>query len=179
LLAKLDDVGRVTWLTQLGGDGREHATTIVADHSGSVYVAGVFFDGLNLGGETLQAVESSEVSRDTGFVASFDAAGRHRWSRVAPAQAMGELNDLAVDSAGRLTLAGRSNAAVVFGFSDVAQYDAMSGSVMWSQNGFLGGGQGSARALAIDPLGGLLVSGVAEPRDATTHELDAHLARIE
>jgi hypothetical protein len=179
LLAKLDDVGQVTWLTQLGGDGREHATTIVADPSGSVYVAGVFFDELNLGGETLQAVESSEVSSDTGFVASFDAAGRHRWSRVAPAQAMGELNDLAVDSGGRLTLAGRSNAAVVFGFSDVAQYDAMSGSVMWSQNGFLGGGQGSARALAIDPLGGLLVSGVAEPRDATTHELDAHLARIE
>ncbi len=75
-LAGFDSDGVHQWSKQFGDAADQRGTTMTADAYGDVYVAGPFKGTINLGGSSLTSAGDFDI-----FLAKFDYAGLHAWSK--------------------------------------------------------------------------------------------------
>lgn len=87
----------------------EMATAITCDSVGNVYVAGLFTDPMDFGGETLRSLGSYDA-----FVASFDSRGTYRWARRDGGTAGDFASAIAVDSTETVYVGGSFQGTVTF-----------------------------------------------------------------
>jgi hypothetical protein len=75
VLAKLDSAGQHVWSHAYGGSGNELPTSMALDANGEIMLAGMFLEGLDLAGVSLQNRATEDV-----FLARFDGNGSPLWS---------------------------------------------------------------------------------------------------
>ncbi|MBI3184096.1 MAG: SBBP repeat-containing protein [Myxococcales bacterium] len=97
----------LAWLRLLGGSAAEQSFAAAADPSGSSYIAGPT-SSANLPATGFQTTFAG--TRDA-FVAKFDPAGNRLWSSYLGGSAADEAHGVAVDSQGRIYLAGYTESA--------------------------------------------------------------------
>lgn len=83
MLLRVDAAGRPVWARQYGGGSDEHMLQLVADTEGHLTLSLSARGAVDLGGETLTA-PSGPGNRGQVFVAAYDDAGLHVWSRQVP-----------------------------------------------------------------------------------------------
>jgi hypothetical protein len=165
-LVSHDRTGALRWSRQLPSTSGASALRLAVDADGNVYVAGAFDRPGDLGSGPVASAGGHD-----GFVASFDADGRPRWSRHFGDAASDAASGVAVDAAGNVYATGWIAGTADFGdgaprstdgTSDidvfVAGWDA-GGAGLWS----LTVGCGAAElgtGLAADPAGNLYVTGL-------------------
>lgn len=161
--AKYDAAGAHLWSNRFGGSGDETVIGAAVDGSGGLQVAGYFSGTTDLGGGVLTSAGGTDM-----FVARYNAAGAHLWSKRLGGVNSETLRAVAVDSRGNLLVAGDFSGTADFGGGTltsaggndlvVAKYDA-SGAYLWSRS-FGGSDNGdSPEVLAVDGSGNVLVSG--------------------
>lgn len=163
-LAKLDTLGAVQWVRQLGASGvATQGSAVALDASGNPLVAGA----------TAGALSSGNNAGGTDFfVAKYNSAGELSWVQQGGSNKNDRANAVGADASGNILLAGATMGVIpgasggFWGESDlfVAKYDA-AGTKKWVQT--LGTwGDEMANGVAVDPTGGVLVTG------ATSGNLD-------
>ena len=92
-LARLTSAGDVVWARNTGGPDDQNATGLAVDGHGDLYLGGVFTVTADFGdGQPLAAAGKAAA----GFLASFDGAGKPRWSRLfASPKVSGAVDDVA------------------------------------------------------------------------------------
>ena len=75
VLARFNSAGTHLWSQSYGGTSTDHGTEIDVDSAGNVFLAGIYFGAIHVGGDVLPSFHSDEL-----FVASYDPSGAHRWS---------------------------------------------------------------------------------------------------
>jgi hypothetical protein len=135
-VARFDAAGTHVWSQRFGDADTQRAFSVAADGSGDFILAGDFFGTVDFGGGGLTSAGANDV-----FVARFDAAGTHLWSR-----GFGDINSqymggVTVDGWGNAIVTGDFYGTVDFGGGAltslgldvfVARFDA-AGNHLWSQ----------------------------------------------
>jgi len=136
-VAKFDAAGNHLWSQRFGDPSAQYAYAVTTDGSDNVIVTGVFVGTVDFGGGGLTCAGDFDI-----FVAKFDAAGNHIWSR-----SFGDTDfdfgwSVATDGSDNVYLSGYFYGTVDFGggvltsagYSDifVAKFDA-AGVHLWSQ----------------------------------------------
>lgn len=162
-LVKYDADGAHVWSRRFGTAGHESGSAVAVDHAGNVYATGIFGDSLNLGGSTLMSASAQDI-----YLARFNTAGTHQWSRAFPSPMLQYCTSLAVDASGAVTATGHFQGSVDFGggaiasasFYDIflARYDA-NGVHQWSQ-GFGGASGDFGFGVALDASENVILTGV-------------------
>lgn len=109
ILIKMSPEGEVLWVRQLGGDGPQVVWALSACGDGLVLEGEAPPGTLVLGGEIVTA---------SVFIASFDGAGQHSWTRpvsVLDADGFVYAQDMACNATGHLVLTGKLKGRVNFG----------------------------------------------------------------
>ncbi|MCR4415363.1 MAG: SBBP repeat-containing protein, partial [Thermoguttaceae bacterium] len=190
-VAKLTSDGSPLWSTYLGGSNADHAYGIAVDHAGNTYVAGK----TGSAGWITGGFDTSYNGAYDAFVAKLTADGGSVWSTYLGGADTDQANDVAVDSAGNVYVAGSTLSAgwTAGGFdtSHNGAYDAFvakltpSGSHAWST--YLGGSNNDqAYRIAARRTGRAYVTGgtdspgwTARGFDTTYHGYsDAFVAKI-
>jgi len=109
-VARLDGDGRPTWITALGGAGRDQVSAVAVSRWEQVYAAGSFTGKVQLGPAELRSAGLSDI-----FVVELDSTGAIQWSEHAHSAAADEVSTLVVDDAGNLAMAGYFGGAGTFG----------------------------------------------------------------
>ncbi len=100
-LARFDAQGKHSWSKSFGSTNADQGLAIAAAEGGDTTVAGVHAGSISFGGKALAARGGSDV-----FLASFDAAGKHRWSRSFGSTGDDRGGAVALDRAANVYLAG-------------------------------------------------------------------------
>jgi hypothetical protein len=162
-LAKYDSHGVHQWSRRFGDIANDEGNSIELDASGNVVITGAFVYTVDFGGGPL----TSSMYSDDIFLAKFDPAGGHLWSRSLGGASPDLGYDLDVDASGDVLLTGIFSGAADFGGGFIAgagQNDIFvakyspSGSHLWSA-GFGGPGSEEGRSIAADGVGGVAVTG--------------------
>ena len=167
-LAKFTSAGAHLWSERFTNGAGDWGNGVAVDASGNIALVGAFTGSLNLGGTALFAAGGFS----DGFVARFDAAGTHTWSRKigagTPVDGTDTANAVAMDSSGNVVVTGTVSGAIDFGggvLSSIGQFDgfaamyaATTGTHVWSRT--LGGiyddyGYG----IAVDGSNNVVVTG--------------------
>jgi hypothetical protein len=166
-LGKLDPAG-----TQLSAKGfgiagaSQYGYAVAADAAGNVVVAGGFQGSIDLGGGPLTAA-SSKPQFDI-FVAKFDAAGAHVWSKSFGSTLGQKITGLALDSTGAAIFTGDFASGLDLGGGPlanaggldvfVAKLDPTTGVHVWSKS-FGAVADQHLTGVAVDGADSVLVSG--------------------
>lgn len=161
-VVKLDADGAHQWSQGFGAAGVQQAAGVAVDADGAVILTGVFSGTFSFGGSDL----SSPGALDP-FVAKLDASGVHVWSQSFSGSLDQHATAVAVDAAGGVVVVGRFAGTFSAGGDDltavgvddmfVARLDA-AGAHVWSDR-YGDGALQTASAVAIDSLGGVVVTG--------------------
>lgn len=162
VVAKYDAAGAHLWSQRFGSTGIDQGYSVASDVSGNVFVGGQFQNTVDFGGGGLVSAGLWDV-----FVAQYDAAGAHLWSRGFGAATHDYVSRVASDGSDVLVIGYFSN-TVDFGGGGVAstgaedvylaRYDGAAGSHEWSRA--LGGTGGEyGYGLAVDGAGGVVITG--------------------
>jgi hypothetical protein len=161
-VAKYDAAGNHQWSRGFGSIGYDEAWSVAVDRSNNVIVTGLFGRTVDFGGGPLTSAGEDDI-----FVAKYDGAGNHLWSRRYGSRDDDVGWDIAVDWADNILLTGAIEGTVDLGggplagagFADifVAKYDA-AGNHIWSD------GYGSAAVdigcgITFDHMDNVLVTG--------------------
>src|SRR5512134_278321 len=146
------------WSQRFGSTGNDYGLSVAVDGMGNVVVAGRFSGTVDFGGGNLvSALGSPDI-----FVAKYNAAGVHQWSRRFGDTLDDYGQSVAVDASANVFVTGYFRLTVNFGGSDlvsagsdadifVAKFNA-SGTHQWSQRfGSTGGDHGLS--VAVDESG--------------------------
>jgi len=161
VLAKFDSSGNHLWSKRFGDENHQYGSATVIDSAGNVVIAGYMTGTVDFGGGSLAGGDGA------AFVAKFDPNGNHIWSKGFEGSGA---NDMAIDSAGNVTITGTFGSAVDFGGGAlttagggdifVAQFDP-NGNHVWSTR-FGGLGADSSTAIATDNAGNMAIVGTFE-----------------
>jgi hypothetical protein len=165
-LAKYDAAGNHLWSKRFGyfGAGSEHSASVSADSSGNVFVTGDFDMRVDFGGGELTSAGSADI-----FLAKYDAAGNHLWSKRFGAWGYDYGYSVSADSTGNVFVTGRFQGTVDFGGGGLtalagdmflAKFDA-AGNHLWSKR-FGSAGWDDGRAVSADSSGNVLMTGQFE-----------------
>ena len=156
----------VGWADRAGGPGTDVGNACAADTNGNFYVAGAFTGTAAFGTNALTSAGQTDL-----FLAKYNNAGALLWARRAGGPGFDTANGLAVDGAGNAFVTGSFEGVATFGtntltaadagsFSDifVAKFDA-NGGVVWARGFGADAVSDSGNALALDPVGNVLVAG--------------------
>jgi hypothetical protein len=109
-LAKFDATGAPQWSKRFGGAGTDGARRVAIDAAGNITITGSCQGNVSLGGAALTGRGGDDI-----FVARYDAAGNHLWSRGFGTARDDEGKDVAVDASGNVIVTGHYGAAIDFG----------------------------------------------------------------
>jgi hypothetical protein len=148
---------------RLGGVSNDRAYSLAVDAAGGPVITGAYFGGtINLGGSNLVATGGEEI-----FLAKYNAAGVHQWSRRCGGTSDDIGNGVSVTKSGDVYLAGYFSVTAEFGGANlvsagssdvfVAKYNA-AGVHQWSY-GFGGTGQDLGISMVADGNRGAVVTG--------------------
>ncbi len=161
-LAKLDAAGNHLWSKRFGGAGQEYADSVATDTAGNVIVMGQFTGTVDFGGGPLTSATPLDV-----FVAKFDPAGNHLWSRRFGETAAHYRLSVATDAAANVVVTGSfDDGSIDFGGGPlaaasadvfVAKLDA-AGNHLWSKRFGNTNGQ-YAGGVSTDAAGNVVVAG--------------------
>jgi Beta-propeller repeat len=166
-LAKLDPNGNCLWshgyTVSLPAGTTSQIRGVATDAAGNVYVTGLFFGTLNLGGGVLTSTGQNDL-----FVAKFDPSGAHVWSENFGDVSVQTARSIAVDGAGHVLVAGDFAGTIKFlpagQISTSGGLDAFviafdnTGQPLWGK-AFGDGADQTAQAVAADASGNVLVTG--------------------
>jgi hypothetical protein len=166
-LAKFTSAGVHVWSEHFTNGAGDWGNGVAVDASGNIALVGAFTGPLNLGGTTFFAGGGFT----DGFVARFDPAGAHTWSRKiggGTPDNTDTANAVAVDSFGNVLVTGSVGGAVNFGGGTLsalgqsdafaALYAAATGNHVWSR--MLGGSYDDfGYGIAVDGNDYVLVTG--------------------
>ena len=161
-VAKFDAAGDHLWSQPFGDASAQAAYSTVVDGSGNVIITGVFWGTVDFGGGTLTSAGNTDI-----YVAKFDAAGAHQWSKRFGDATTEYSYSVAVDGSGNVIITGWFYGTVDFGgglmtsagSADmyVAKFDA-DGNHLWSKH--FGDESGQAgRSVAVDASGNIIATG--------------------
>jgi len=161
-VAKFDAAGNHLWSKRFGDGAQEAGEGVVVDASGNVVVTGYFHSTVDFGGGTLTSAGSTDI-----FLAKFDSAGNHLWSKRFGDVDTQYPTSAAIDGSGNVILTGELSGTVDFGggtltsagSSDifVAKFEA-SGNHFWSKR--FGDGQWQiGNSVTADASGNVVVTG--------------------
>jgi len=170
LVIKFDSSGNTLWNKHFGATNFQNAKDVQTNAAGDIFLTGDFSGALDFGVGAM----TNPNGAGTVYVARLDKNGVGVWSKVFPIVDPGSARStLAVDIFGNVAIAGDTSRAIDFGGGPlpctdgtnnifIAKFDG-SGKHIWSKGWASGGGgSDSATALAFDPSGNMLMSGVVE-----------------
>lgn len=111
-LAKIDAQGTHVWSKGFGDTGADDARGIAVDAAGNPVIIGQFQSTVNFGGGALTAAGAGAVDV---FVAKFDTAGTHQWSKAFGDAADQTGEEVEIDGGGNVIITGQSKGTVNFG----------------------------------------------------------------
>jgi hypothetical protein len=138
------------WSEPFGGTGADTPSNIALDANGNIYVVGTFNGTTNLGGANLVS-----LGLDDGFIAKYNAAGVHQWSRRFGTTSYDGGASIVVDPSGNVIITGEA-----FGTLDiiVRKYDA-AGTQLWTKQYGSATDWDSGSCVATDGAGNIFVTG--------------------
>ena len=161
-IAKYNLAGVHQWSQRFGSTSVDAGTAMTVDGSGNLLLTGYFRGTVDFGGGNLVSAGGSDV-----FVAKYNAAGAHQWSKRFGGTGGEIAYAVDVDGTGGVLVTGLFSGTVNFGgvnlmsagFNDifVAKYDA-AGTHQWS-HGFGSPGGDVGYAVDVDGSGNALVTG--------------------
>ena len=150
------------WSQRFGNTGGDIGYSVGTDPSGNVFMTGNFIGTVNFGGADLTTAGATDI-----FLAKYDAAGVHLWSKRFGDTSSENGFSLATNATGDVFVAGYFNGTINFGGANlvsagnddifVAKFDA-AGVHQWSQR-FGGTGVDDAFSIAVDASGNVFVGG--------------------
>lgn len=164
-LAKLDAAGNHVWSKKFGNNLTQSGQAVAVDAGGNVVIAGYFQGSVLFGSATLSSSGGGDM-----FVAKFDGAGNHVWSKKFGSATDDQLAlAVAVDSAGDVLLTGALTGTMGFGGTNltssggadvfVAKLAAATGNHVWSKKFGDAAVAQTGRAIAVDPMDNVVVTG--------------------
>ena len=161
-VAKLDAAGDHVWSKRFGDADPQKGLSAAVDASGNAIVTGCFEGAVDFGGDSLTSAGSGDI-----FVAKFDAAGNHLWSKRFGDSTHQEGLNVMADALGNVIVTGFFRGTVDFGGGPltevggfdifVAKFDA-DGNHVWSKRF----GDGSTQlpwGATVDGAGSVIVTG--------------------
>lgn len=109
-LASYGPTGGHRWSKPLGGTDYDTVTCVTVGPAGNVYLTGAFTKTASFGGPPLASAGSNDI-----YLASFDQAGAHRWSKRFGSPAMDGAASVATDAGGNVYLTGYFQGTADFG----------------------------------------------------------------
>lgn len=100
-VASYTAAGKYRWAKHFGAEGHDRSYDMAVDASGNVTIIGNFVGAASLGGDTLKSAGGDDV-----FVASYTAAGLHRWSWCFGSTAADHGRGVSVDKSGNIFITG-------------------------------------------------------------------------
>ena len=166
-IAKYDGDGALLWVFELDPDGLppsddedaafEPTLALSAASNGHIAVTGSFRGTIDLdpsGKAGADAVFTSDFGSSDIFVAVYSSLGEYRWGAALGSPGEDQGRAVRMDAEGRIVIAG-----LLSGGLFVAKFDA-SGELLWeSRAGGSGSIQVASGALALDDIGGILLTG--------------------
>ncbi len=110
VLVKLTSAGAHVFSKVFGDDQDQAIHAVAVDAANNIFVTGRMVGTADFGGGVLTSAGLRDI-----FVAKFDSAGNHVWSKRFGAAADDTPNDLTVDGAGNVYVVGNFNGTVDFG----------------------------------------------------------------
>ncbi|HEU4929866.1 MAG TPA: hypothetical protein VFU38_08545, partial [Candidatus Krumholzibacteria bacterium] len=150
------------WSARFGDTGNQVVTSVARDGFDNVIVVGSFTGTVNFGGGNLVSAGDNDI-----FVAKFDAAGVHQWSRSFGGPLSQEGRAVKTDNALNIIVAGHFQGSMVIdgnpftsaGGTDVYLFKfSPSGSLVWGQR-FGDASFQYCSALAVDFASNVAISG--------------------
>jgi hypothetical protein len=114
-VAKFNAAGDHVWSKSFGDSNRQTGTGIAVGSNGDVVTTGSFNGYTAFGTESLTSAGKTDV-----FVAKFDVAGTHKWSKRYGAAGDEQAWGLAVDGSANILVAGQFTDMVDFGTGSIA-----------------------------------------------------------
>lgn len=156
--------GEHLWSKRLGDVNEQQAQSVAVDAAGDILVTGYFAGSVDFGGGPLT---TPSYSAPDIFLAKFDAAGAHMWSKRFGDSGTQRAFSVAVDAAGNVFITGDFFGSVDFGGGPLsgagagdiflAKFDA-DGNHIWSKR-FGDAGIQNGTSVAADDAGNVLVTG--------------------
>lgn len=154
--------GDALWAKRFGDVAAQRPRSVAAFPDGGVIVTGAFAQTIDLGGGTLMSGGSDDV-----FLARFDAAGNHVWSKRFGNSVAQSGISVAVDAQGNVIVMGDYAGTIdpgggiltSQGATDVfvAKYDS-AGAFLWARS-FGSAAAQNAGGVAVDDVGDVIVTG--------------------
>ena len=150
------------WSRGFGGAGNQDGIGVATDAAGNVVIAGSFEGTVNFGGGPLTSAGDWDV-----YVAKFDAAGNHVWSRRFGDLVTQGPRAMTIDGAGNILITGIFQGSIDFGggpITSASGYDVFlakldtNGNHVWSQ-GFGDAGDQLGYGVAADGAGNVFLMG--------------------
>ncbi|WP_437320348.1 hypothetical protein [Sorangium sp. So ce385] len=139
--AKVGPKGGLLWQKAFGNSLYDAASQVAFDAAGNVFLAGMFQGSVDFGGGPLVALGT----KPNFFVAKFDPAGNHLYSRGFGDSELQEVASLAVDPAGSAVVTGTFLGSIDFDGTALESQGTKE-----DRNGYLGGGDIFIAKLGID-----------------------------
>jgi len=163
-VAKLDNLGNLVWIQQIGGVGFDYVLNLQMDAAENLYVTGLMEGQADF---TSSASLTSNGGSDM-FVAKFDEQGGLIWANHGGGIDNDAGYDLALNSEGEVFVVGKmenvasfGNGVSVTGYGNadvlVTKYDE-SGNIVWAMNAGSAGSE-SAEGIVITPEDKIFVTG--------------------
>lgn len=189
-LAKFSSDGNHLWSKRFGGPDAQFGYWVTVDSSDNILITGHFWSGVDFGGVPLPSSGDEDI-----YIAKFDGAGNHIWSKSFGDSSPQEGACVVTDTFNRVIMTGGFLGSVDFGGGvltsagemDIflAKFDA-NGNHMWSKR-FGGLNRQQCRVLAIDSLDNLIITsgfkGTIDfgggPLSSTADSYDVYLAKLD
>jgi gliding motility-associated-like protein len=197
------EVPVLEWAKNVGGSSTEGATSVKADATGNVYVAGFFNSSTVDFDPGPGIVNLSSAGSDDAFISKLDANGNLLWARSLGGSSGDIINDIEIDNAGNVYTTGYFANTVdfdpsvgTFSLTSAGSYDAFilklttNGDFVWA--GRVGGSSSDyGNAIDLDNAGNVFITGYffSAPADfnpgagivnlSSTGETDAFVLKLD